>query len=208
MGLVQRWRQYARQYGTKGLVRYLLRRAVHPVWERSRVQLLVAEPPPQSVSARVPLRIDTLTAEAARRLHFMKPGWEERWARGETCYVAWKDDTLVHHSWVSAGSPYIGEAHVTLRIDRSDGYIYDCFTDGSCRGMGIFPAVLGHITCTLFGNGAARVWIAVEEENISSIKAIQRGGFRLAAVLDYRRLGPWVTRTTEALPGTPHFSTE
>ncbi|HWI50862.1 MAG TPA: GNAT family N-acetyltransferase [Symbiobacteriaceae bacterium] len=206
MNLVKRWRHYARQYGVRGLVRYLALRLVRPVWSSASVMMLVAEPPAAAVAARAPIRIDLMSAEAARASGFMNPDWENRWKHGDVCYGAWLNGVCVHHSWVTRGDTYIGETKSYLAIGPDEAYIYDCFTAGECRGMGIFPAVLSHVASALFGTGVTRVWIAVEEENRSSLKAIQKGGFRFAGEILFRKAGLSAQTTTRHEPGVPEFS--
>ncbi len=208
MGLVTRWEEYARQYGWGGLVQHLVLRVLRPVWERSSAQLLVMEPPARPAGARVPIRIELLTRDQAAGEGLLTPGWDQRWSRGDLCFGAWREDRLVHHSWVSFGHSYIGELHSSLRMEPGEAYVYDCYTDGSCRGQGIFPAVLAHVAETLFQSGTRRLWIAVEEENRSSAKAILRAGFQPAGELRYRRVGPWAQRAVERTPGAPAFRVE
>jgi GNAT superfamily N-acetyltransferase len=200
MGLVKRWREYARQYGTAGLVRHLLARVVRPLWEHASAELLVLEPPAPGVTARTALRVAILAPEAARASGQSTPEWEQRWSRGEVCYAGWVEQRFVHHSWVARNDTYLGEVHGWLRLGSGEAYVYDCFTDGSCRGLGIFPAVLSHMGQELFIAGVSRIWIAVEQENRSSLKAIQRAGFRPAGSVSYRRVGTRVTRQVNGVP--------
>lgn len=195
MGALKRWQEYVRQYGTAGLVRYLLARVVRPVWERSSAQLLVMTAPtqPQAVKAKVPIEVVRLTAPRTG-LEVGGLDWADRWARGEVCYSAWLDGACVHYSWVSRQDSYLAEVHESLQIGPDEAYIYDCFTDGRHRGQAIFPAVLSTLASDLFGQGVQRIWIAVEEENRSSTRAILRAGFVPAAELHYRRLLVWASK--------------
>jgi hypothetical protein len=205
MSLLKRWQEYARQYGALGLARYLLGRTLRPVWESDRTHMLVLEPPAPKVGARAPVTIGVLAPDAATEA---LPGWRERLAAGHVCYAAWLDGRLVHHSWVSRTDTAVGEVHATLRLGPGEAYVYDCFTDGSCRGLGIFPAVLVFIGQSLFADGVQRVWIAVERQNRSSTKAIEKAGFRPAGEVLYRRVGARVTRQVTLLAGAPPFHLE
>lgn len=208
MGVVSRWQEYARQYGWVGLARHLALRVVRPVWESSGTQLLVIPPPAPPITARVAVRIALLTPQEAARHGLLNAEWEQRWHRGDVCFAAWRDGRFIHHSWVSYQDSYIGEVYGWLRLKAGEAYVYDCFTDGSCRGQGVFPAVLSHIGHELFNKGTHRIWIAVEEENRSSLKAIQRAGFRPAGEVFYRRVGRRANRAMHAVPGAPPFRVE
>jgi GNAT superfamily N-acetyltransferase len=204
MGAVSRWQEYARQYGWGGLVRYLARRVLRPVWEASSAYLLVMQPPAPAVTAKIDLRVGLLT----REISAPNFEWERRWAQGDLCYAAWRGDQLVHHSWVAQRDTYLAEVHGWVRLQPGEAYVYDCFTDGSCRGLGIFPAVLSHIGQALFAGNIRRIWIAVEEENRSSLKAIQRAGFEPAGEVAYRRVGAKGNRAVKPEPGAPPFRVE
>lgn len=189
MGTLKRWRDYSRQYGLAGLVRYLTARALLPVWEASSTQILVLEPPVAALEARVPVDIRVMTPDEARDAGFMHPDWAERWSRGHVCYGAWVGDACVHHSWVTRADAQVGEVHGRLILGPQEAYVYDCFTAATCRGQGIFPAVLSYLGRLLTGEGVTRTWIAVEDENRSSVKAIGRAGFQPVGEIRYRRLG-------------------
>jgi|GEM_PF-1710410 len=187
MGALKRWQEYARQYGYAGLVRHIAARLLRPVWETAATQILVLEPPVAGRSARVPLEVRVLSRSEALAAHLLHPDWDRRWSRGDICYGGWVNGVCVHHSWVTTRDTLIGEVHGQIRVAPDEAYVYDCFTSADCRGQGIFPAVLVHIGNALVGGGAARIWIAVEDENRSSIKAIERAGFQLAGEITYRR---------------------
>jgi RimJ/RimL family protein N-acetyltransferase len=208
MGVIRRWQEYARQYGTGGLVRHLLAQAIRPVWESASAEVLTLEPPAAAISARVPLEIDILTPEKARSRDISNTEWEKRWARGEQCYGGWLQQRLVHYSWVCRSDAYIGEIHGRLRVGADDAYVYDCFTDGSTRGLGIFPAVLSRIGQELFAGQTRRIWIVVEAENQSSRKAIMRAGFVPAGTIAYRKVGPSKQRHIQVRSGAPSFTVE
>lgn len=201
MSLVGRWQQYARQYGAGGLVQHLLARTIRPVWEHALTLMLVLEPPVPVLSARAPVTVGTLAPGFAGT----HEGWAERWAAGHVCYAAWFEGRLVHHCWVSRRDTPVGEIHATLRLGPEEAYVYDCFTDATCRGLGIFPAVLSFVGRELATQGVSRIWIAVEHQNRSSAKAIRKAGFHPAGTVTYRRIGSSASRTVENEPGAPRF---
>jgi ribosomal protein S18 acetylase RimI-like enzyme len=203
MGVLTRWREYARQYGALGLVRHVGARLLRPIWERSHMHLLVLEATPPRIEARAPLHVGELGPERAQETALAGPDWAERWAHGDRCYGGWRDGQLVHHSWVTRNDSYIAEIRGWVKPGSDEAYIYDCFTDGSCRGLGIFPAVLSTVSGILFDQGVRRVWIAVEAENLSSRKAIERAGFRLACTVSYSRLAGSVHTDIRAENGMP-----
>lgn len=203
MGLINRWREYRRQYGVAGLARHLLTRIVRPVWESATVDILAIHPPGPNLSARAPIVISEMTPVLAQEAGLLGPDWKRRREQGHVCYAAWLNGVYVHHSWVAWNDAFLAEAHGWLRFAPGEAYIYDCFTSGSCRGLGIFPAVLSEIGRTLASSGIDRIWIAVERENTSSRRAIERAGFLLCCTLSYSRKGPWVKKVVDQQPHAP-----
>ncbi|HWI53272.1 MAG TPA: GNAT family N-acetyltransferase [Symbiobacteriaceae bacterium] len=201
MGTIQRWQEYARQYGFSGLITHLVARTIRPVWERASAQILVLEPPVPARTAKVPLQIRIVDQADG----LTQPGWEQRWSRGDVCYGAWAGGVCVHHSWVTTQDSLIGEVHGRIKVAAGEAYVYDCFTSAESRGQGIFPAVLSHIGRGLVSSGTLRIWIAVEHENRSSIKAIERAGFRLAGEVSYRRFGGSARVAVAHEPNAPSF---
>ena len=77
-------------------------------------------------------------------------------------------------------------AHTTYLIPKcrkfdfmgsSDWEIGPCITAREFRGQGIYPKVLNHITSS-FGNNETIFYMIVEENNLSSIKGIEKAGFK------------------------------
>lgn len=208
MGTLKRWRDYSRQYGFAGLARYLTERTLRPIWERSSTQILLLEPPVAMREARVPVDIREMTPDEARGTGLMHPDWTERWSRGHVCYGAWVGSACVHHSWVTWTDAKVGEVHGRLILGPQEAYVYDCFTAASCRGQGIFPAVLAYVGRLLTGEGVTRIWIAVEDENRSSVKAIGRAGFQPVGEIRYRRLGRSEKTDVAYVADAPRFRFE
>ncbi|HYF80998.1 MAG TPA: GNAT family N-acetyltransferase [Symbiobacteriaceae bacterium] len=203
MGVVDRWRAYARQYGAFGLLRHLAAKLVRPVFEHAAVDILVLSPPGTKLSARASVDIAEMSPEQARTAGFWSEEWQRRWAKGDVCYGAWLQGVCIHHSWVTTEDAYVGEAHGHLRVPQGEAYVYDCFTSGQSRGLGVFPAVLAYISQRQFDRGVRRLWIAVETENLSSRRAIERAGFVPAGTLEYHRFGSGGKVTVHQASGQP-----
>lgn len=203
MSILRRWREHARQYGTGGLIKYLGARLLRPVWEQAVVDLYVLTELRPIVQPRLAVRIAELDAAHGARLPLAADDWANRWRHGHKCYAAWDGDECVHYSWVSTDISYLAEVHQRLALGPGQAYIYDCFTDGTRRGAGIFPAVLSRIQADLLSAGTNCIWIAVEEENRSSSRAIERAGFARGGTLRYKRLMGMAQAETAMLPDAP-----
>lgn len=72
-------------------------------------------------------------------------------------------------------------------LRKNDYIIGPCFTQPQCRGRGIYPAVLKHI-CDSKGDESTRFYMAVDSKNHSSIRGIEKAGFRLCGVVKKTRV--------------------
>jgi ribosomal protein S18 acetylase RimI-like enzyme len=103
------------------------------------------------------------------------------------CFVVTREERLVHASWVTTASAWTRELRAYLAPPPGSGYIYESFTRADVRGMGIYPFALRNIASRLGQEKLERVWVAVEEDNPASVKAVTKAGFEEAFVLPYRR---------------------
>lgn len=94
---------------------------------------------------------------------------------GSIVYGVFVGEELAHFSCVSKKRRYVGEIERDLIIENSDFYIYNCFTEASFRGLGLYGETLNHI---LYMNKGTRAIIACLEENKPSLKVINKIGFR------------------------------
>jgi RimJ/RimL family protein N-acetyltransferase len=106
------------------------------------------------------------------------------------CFLVEDDDRILHSSWVSTGPSWAREIRAHLVPPPGDAYVYESFTRADARGRGIYPFALANIVTRLSAEGTRRVWIAVEEDNAPSRRAIDKVGFEFAFAITYkRRLG-------------------
>lgn len=63
-------------------------------------------------------------------------------------------------------------------LGKKDFEIGPCYTRNDCRGIGIYPDVLKYI-CSSIGDEGSRFFMLVSPENKSSIRGIEKAGFKL-----------------------------
>ena len=98
---------------------------------------------------------------------------------GERLFVAEKDNRIVHYSWAITTKKFdIPEIGSHFDLETESGYIYHCFTSTDARGYGIYPAVLRHICGIFKSEGLKEVYIYCMDKNITSIKGIEKAGFK------------------------------
>lgn len=110
-----------------------------------------------------------------------------RLAGGTRCFVARRDERIVHASWVTSRAAWTRELRAYLRPPPGDAYIYESYTRPEERGRGVYRLALKTLTAELGRDGTRRAWIAAEAHNSSSLKAIAKAGFTETFRLSYRR---------------------
>lgn len=110
-----------------------------------------------------------------------------RLTEGTRCYLALENDKVLHATWVTTTSSWVREIARYFVPPTGEAYIYESFTRADARGRGVYPFALHHIADDLASEGVGRVWVAVEEDNAPSRKAIGKAGFEESFELDYRR---------------------
>jgi GNAT superfamily N-acetyltransferase len=106
------------------------------------------------------------------------------------CFLVSDGETLLHASWVTTAGAWTRELRAYLVPPTGDAYIYESFTRADARGRGVYPFALAHILEWAAAAGIARVWVAVEEHNPPSLRAVAKAGFQEAFRLPFsRKLG-------------------
>jgi len=103
------------------------------------------------------------------------------------CFVVESKGHLVHASWVTTAAAWTRELHSYVKPPRGDAYIYESFTRADTRGRGVYPLALNGICSRLGQDGVAHAWVAAEEDNPASIRAITKASFEEAFRVSYER---------------------
>ncbi len=112
---------------------------------------------------------DTLTK-------FETPGYqiEKRIINNKkSCYYIQENGTIIHESYVYKKTYILG------LIQKKGPTIGDCNTIASHRGKSIYPFVINYIAHQeIHSNNTKEVFIIVNTDNHSSIKGIEKAGFK------------------------------
>lgn len=116
--------------------------------------------------------------------------FRRRLAPSTSCFLVESGDGLLHASWVTTGAAWTREIGAYFVVPEGDAYVYESFTLPAARGRGVYPFALRGICAWAAGEDVRSVWVAVEEGNAPSLKAIRKAGFEPCYSLHYgRRLG-------------------
>jgi len=146
-----------------------------------------------SLPPRLPLTESTLDFGALVHLRYYKAiafpeAIKERIASGCVCHGFFLDGRLVHVGWTSPG--YLEPEPGTRIRDHDCSGIHDCFTVPEYRARGIYTDCLIRLLVHARDRGFLRALIAVDPDNLASIRAIEKVGFqRLYRLTISRRLG-------------------
>ena len=103
------------------------------------------------------------------------------------CFVVDDGTALLHASWVTTGGAWTRELRAYLVPPPGDAYVYESFTRADARGRGVYPFALASILGWAASSSIARVWVAVEEHNPPSLRAVAKAGFEEAFRLPFSR---------------------
>lgn len=103
------------------------------------------------------------------------------------CFLVSDGETLLHASWVTTAGAWTREMRAYLVPPGGDAYIYESFTRADARGRGVYPFALANILEWGASTGIARVWVAVEEHNPPSLRAVAKAGFQEAFRIPFSR---------------------
>lgn len=105
----------------------------------------------------------------------------------EEGFFIYSDGQVIHRSWAIVGpgkAPlFYDYIHIDLKPDEA--LIHYCSTKEGYRNKGVFKGALRYISGELSGaSGVRKIYIAVEEKNAASLKAVKDSGFT-----EYGRFG-------------------
>lgn len=117
------------------------------------------------------------------------------------CFLVHGGGELLHASWVTRGAAWTREIDAYLVPPDGDAYVYESFTRPQARGRGVYPFALAGICAWASEAGVRKVWVAVEEGNAPSLKAIHKAGFEDSYRIRYGRRRGRLTLVVEKPPG-------
>lgn len=103
------------------------------------------------------------------------------------CFLVRHNGSIVHASWVTESAAWTREIARFVLVPPGDAYVYESYTRPEVRGRGVYPFALRKIVTWAHEQGLAKVWVAVEDLNRASIRAVTKAGFEEAFRISFRR---------------------
>jgi RimJ/RimL family protein N-acetyltransferase len=103
--------------------------------------------------------------------------FQSRLERGEQFWTAQLDQKIVSYCWATHAPVEIGEVRRVIAPRRGEIYLYDAFTFPAYRGKNLYPAILHCILTHSRQQELQRALIFVLDDNVASIRGVQKAGF-------------------------------
>lgn len=106
----------------------------------------------------------------------------EKLSDGRTRYFIMDKGTFVHQSFL------FPKLNVLKLIGKKGPAIGDCVTEAAYKGRSIYPYVINKMAGEMLANpNCPEVFIIVNSDNASSMRGIEKAGFRLHAQIKAKR---------------------
>ena len=113
--------------------------------------------------------------------------FSRRLSESTHCFLVEDGTTILHASWVTSAGAWTRELRAYLVPPPGDAYIYESFTRADARGRGVYPFALANIVDWSARSGVKHLWVAVEEHNPPSLRAVAKAGFEEAFRVPFSR---------------------
>ena len=175
------------------------REALDLLWERARDEIssssrliVFARPTAEIAAAEQDLELRRArpddAALYARAIGTDAPRTFRRRLSNDTwCYLVVETSSILHATWCTTTGAWTRELRCYLKPPPGDAYVYESFTRGDARGRGVYPFALRGIANDLQGSGIGKVWVAADETNHASRRAITKAGFEVHHEIPYGR---------------------
>lgn len=112
---------------------------------------------------------------------------QKRFLRGDACYIGCLFDKVVYFSWISRRM-LIPEIDKEMPLSADSAYIYNVRTIMDYRGRGISTYAYAKIAAYLKDSNLKGLYVAVDGNNIASIKSIEKSGFKMIREVVYLKI--------------------
>ena len=99
-------------------------------------------------------------------------------------FVAVQSESVQHISWIY----YEKDPNRILQLQDDEAEVKYCLTIPEFRGQGLYPRTLRKIAGYLHQKMLKRAFICVNEENVSSVKGIEKAGFKRLGKVRLRKV--------------------
>jgi RimJ/RimL family protein N-acetyltransferase len=114
-----------------------------------------------------------------------------RLERGDRCFVAWDNGTIVSSRWIGEGRVFVDYLNGWIDLEPGEVFLSETFTVPAMRGRGVSGAAGTRLGHALADEGCRRILAGVLKENHAGKRAYEKAGYRPIGRIGYVKLGPW-----------------
>jgi ribosomal protein S18 acetylase RimI-like enzyme len=182
----------ARSRGAAEVASLAAARAAETIFDRDKLVLLVREAggdPPDKQGLELGWATAADGPRYARDIGSDSAETFTRRLRDDTgCFLVADAGRIVHATWATTEAAWTRELRRYIAPPEGDAYVYESYTTAGARGRGLYPLALRFIAAELAARGTRDVWVAVENRNLASLRAVSKASFEAVAEIAYRRL--------------------
>ena len=122
------------------------------------------------------IRKGVITDLAISRKSMAAPSWEfscDLYDGVKDHFIYKKNGAIGHISWIY----YKNDPNRIIELRKDEGEVKYSLTLPELRGKGIYPDVLIEVQRYLKGKGYKRLFICTREDNLASVRGIEKAGF-------------------------------
>ncbi|MFN2524910.1 MAG: GNAT family N-acetyltransferase [Actinomycetota bacterium] len=166
------------------------------LWSTTEIIFLVRPVPGRAVPLRQdatcrPVLEDDAVTYAADIGTDSASTFRTRLRANQQCYLVEEGTRFLHSTWLTRAPVWMAETHRFVGPPSGSVYVFESYTRPEARGRGLFAFALGTISGDFRDED---VWIAVSADNIPSLRAVEKAGFRSEFTIRVRRRlgGVWL----------------
>ena len=111
-----------------------------------------------------------------------------RFVKKNKCFIGSIENEIVFYAWISILKAYIPEIDTYINLTNNEAYIYNVRTLKKYRRNGIAAYAYHKILGYCKDSGFTKALISVCGNNISSVKSIEKAGFKRTKEIKYTRI--------------------
>jgi RimJ/RimL family protein N-acetyltransferase len=105
-------------------------------------------------------------------------GLRERFNQGDRCFVVLDNQKIVSYFWAKFNVRQMSDIFLEFKLCSKQTWFYNAVTVGGYRGRGYYPNLINYMVKVLKEEGVNEFFIDVDENNVSSIRGMQKAGYK------------------------------
>ena len=165
------------------------------VYRRAVLVERILDKPIHPMTSRVPVTIKLMGSPDIDEYCKFRPDADgpdvqQRLDSGHWCFIARHQGRIVHTCWAATQVFWFNYLSYEIQLASDEAFIYDSYTDPSCRGLNIAATRSVEMMRFFHGAGFRRLLAVVAPEDQSAVRIPQKSGYHSIGTLGFFRIGP------------------